>query len=339
MITKEKVKALWKLCFDDPDEFVDMYFNLRYKSEINVTIASGDEVISALQMIPYPMTFCNKLIATSYISGACTHPDFRGRGVMRQLLSQAFTRMQQNRFALSTLIPAEPWLFDYYASNGYAPVFRYGEETFKPRPDAYCPVNLILEKAGADRPEAYEYLSRKLSERPCCIQHTYADYRVILADLQLSGGHVYLLTDKKEIVALAIAKPAGDKWKIDELVYDSPQMRYTLLHHICRDTMSPSLQILTPPRTGQKVHTLGMARIVNAATVLQHYAAVHPELDINLIVTDEQMGSNNGYYYLSNGKCMASAKRLPGSHLALTIGELTEKIFSTLNPYMSLMLN
>ena len=35
---KEKVKALWKLCFDDSDQFIDMYFRLRYKSEINVVI-------------------------------------------------------------------------------------------------------------------------------------------------------------------------------------------------------------------------------------------------------------------------------------------------------------
>ena len=51
------------------------------------------------------------------------------------------------------------------------------------------------------------------------------------------------------------------------------------------------------------------------------------------------MSANNGYYYLNNGKYMNSAKRLPGSHLALTIGELTEKIFATSSPYMSLMLN
>ena len=68
---KEKVKALWKLCFDDSDQFIDMYFRLRYKSEINVVIESGNEVISALQMLPYPMSFCGKQVATSYISGAC----------------------------------------------------------------------------------------------------------------------------------------------------------------------------------------------------------------------------------------------------------------------------
>ena len=68
MIIKEQVKALWKLCFEDSEEFVEMYFKLRYKNEVNVAIQSGDEVISALQMLPYPMTFCGEMVQTSYIS-------------------------------------------------------------------------------------------------------------------------------------------------------------------------------------------------------------------------------------------------------------------------------
>ncbi len=84
---------------------------------------------------------------------------------------------------------------------------------------------------------------------------------------------------------------------------------------------------------------LGMARIINAKTMLQRYAAEHPELELSIHLTDEQVSANNGYYYLNNGKYMNSAKRLPGSHLALTIGELTEKILAPSSPYMSLMLN
>ena len=36
MMIKEQVKALWKVCFDDSEEFVEMYFRLRYKTEVNV---------------------------------------------------------------------------------------------------------------------------------------------------------------------------------------------------------------------------------------------------------------------------------------------------------------
>ena len=125
MMIKEQVKALWKVCFDDSEEFVEMYFGLRYKTEVNVAIQSGDEVISALQMLPYPMTFGGETVQTSYISGACTHPDYRSKGVMCELLSQSFARMLRNGVHFSTLIPAEPWLFDYYARMGYASVFKY----------------------------------------------------------------------------------------------------------------------------------------------------------------------------------------------------------------------
>lgn len=104
---REKVKNLWKLCFNDSEEFTELYFRLRYNNDINIAIQSGEEVIAALQMLPYPMTFEGEDIHTAYISGACTHPDYRNRGVMHELLSQAFARMLHNNVALSTLIPAE----------------------------------------------------------------------------------------------------------------------------------------------------------------------------------------------------------------------------------------
>ena len=267
---REKVKNLWKLCFNDSEEFTELYFRLRYNNDINIAIQSGEEVIAALQMLPYPMTFEGEDIHTAYISGACTHPDYRNRGVMHELLSQAFARMLHNNVALSTLIPAEPWLFDYYGRSGYAPVFRYAEETF---------------------------------------------------------------------IALAITYPIGKaNWRIGEIVSDTPATKTLLLQHICQSLNLPSIRVLTPPATGES-QLLGMARIINAKTMLQLYATAHPELELSIHLTDEQVSANNGYYYLNNGKYMNSAKRLPGSHLALTIGELTEKIFATSSPYMSLMLN
>ena len=92
---KEKVRKLWKLCFHDSPAFTDLYFQMRYNNEVNIAIQSGDLVIAALQMLPYPMTYCGKTIATSYVSGACTHPDFRNKGVMRELLAESFGKMHQ----------------------------------------------------------------------------------------------------------------------------------------------------------------------------------------------------------------------------------------------------
>lgn len=116
-------------------------------------------------------------------------------------------------------------------------------------------------------------------------------------------------------------------------------MYLLLLQRICEQLNLPSIRVISPSETEPIPQVLGMARIINAKTILQRYAAEHPELKMSIALTDPQISANNGYYYLNNGKCISSAKRLPGSHLALTVGELTEKILSPSNPYMSLMLN
>lgn len=337
---KQQVKDLWRLCFDDSEEFIDMYFRLRYSKDVNIAIQSGEEVIAAMQMLPYPMTFGGEEISTSYVSGACTHPDYRGRGVMHELLSQAFARMLGNNVAVSTLIPAEPWLFNYYARHGYAPVFNYTTSTFTAAETDVANEAATLGSTTEYKEEIYEYLNRKLSERPCCIQHTEKDFRVILADLQLSKGYIYTLSNRGRIVALAVAYPTDNSnWYIGEIVSDTDEMQSLLLQRICKKLNIPSIEVLTAPAGNEADRPLGMARIINAKTMLHLYAAAHPEMEANIYLTDELVSANNGYYYLGDGKCMKSAKRLPGSHLALTIGQLTEKIFAASSPYMSLMLN
>ncbi len=337
---REKVKNLWKLCFDDTEEYIDLYFHSRYNNDVNIAIQSGDDVIAALQMIPYPMTYEGKEINSAYISGACTHPDYRSRGVMHELLSQAFIRMLLNDIAVSTLIPAEPWLFDYYARHGFAPVFRYRKSVYTASETRLPKEGPVLKVTHEYKKEIYEYLNRKLRERPNYIQHTPKDFQFVLSDLRLSQGNIYTLNDEGNIVALAIAYPSDDgSLYIGEIVSDTPEISSMLLQRLCEKKHIPSIEVYMPPVADTNNSPFGMARIINAKTMLKLYAAVYPELEITLYVTDEQISANNGYYYLNNGKCMSSAKRLPGSHLALTIGELTEKVFASLNPYMSLMLN
>lgn len=338
MIIKEQVKALWKLCFEDSEEFVEMYFKLRYKNEVNVAIQSGDEVISALQMLPYPMTFCGEMVQTSYISGACTHPDFRSKGVMRELLSQSFARMLRNGIQFSTLIPAEPWLFDYYKRMGYATVFQYSVKEMT-LPEFIPSKEIAVNAVSKPQDEVYSYLNKKLSERPCCIQHSAEDFQVIMADLPISGGNLFVAKQANEIWGIAIIYKRENCIIINELLAEDKDTEYSLLFAIKQYTGCNHIIQLLPPDKELPQHSLGMARIINAKEVLQIYASAFPEDDMQLEVSDKQLSVNNGYYYLSDGKCRYSAERLPGAHIQTNISELTEKILKKLNPYMSLMLN
>ena len=54
MIGQEEMKAqvrdLWRLCFPaDSEEFVDLYFRMRYTEQINSAVVEDGKVIAALQ--------------------------------------------------------------------------------------------------------------------------------------------------------------------------------------------------------------------------------------------------------------------------------------------------
>ena len=99
---------------------------------------------------------------------------------------------------------------------------------------------LTLEMSAEYTEKRYEYLDRKLRERPCCIQHTEEDFQVIIADLQLGQGFVCTLSNGEEITALAITYPIGKaNWRIGEIVSDTPATKTLLLQHICQSLNSP----------------------------------------------------------------------------------------------------
>lgn len=337
---KEKVKALWKLCFDDNEEFTEMYFRLRYNNEVNIALQSGDELISALQMLPYPMTFCTEEVATAYISGACTHPDYRANGVMSELLAQSFVRMQQNNVLFSTLIPAEPWLLGYYARMGYAPVFLKTERTLLVDTiNGVATQDVTIESTVEFNENHYQYLAKRMAERPCCIQHPAADFKVVLADLALAHGRVFVAKQADVVVAIATAYKKEQTIHISELFADNQPLENQLLYQLGQQMGGERIVIAMPVHDTSSATTLGMARIIDAKAVLQLYAKAHPKVELSINLADNQLSSNNGYYYLCNGKCMHDKIRLPGTYLHLSISQLSDKILSPLNPYMSLMLN
>ena len=340
---KEKVKELWKLCFNDSEKFVEMYFRLRYKEENNLAILNGTEVTAALQMLPYPMTFCGDIVQTSYISGACTHPDFRGKGVMRELLSQSFERMYNSGVHFSTLIPAEPWLFDYYAKMGYAPVFRYSVQEITQMPQSHIKGEgeIAITPISVYREDVYSYLNKKLLERSCCIQHTQEDFNVLMEDLALSGGVLLIAQKETNINGIAVFYQTEKQLLINDLLAENGDIKQSLLHVIREYADNKKINQLLPPCSTLPIHALGMARIIHVKEVLRIYASAFPEKEMQLQIWDEQLPDNNGYYKLHKGICIFSVH--PASDTCayerVSINDISSRIFESLHPYMSLMLN
>jgi predicted acetyltransferase len=121
----QTAKDLYKLCFSviDDDDFVNFYFEKRVSEKTHFQIERNNICIAALQAIPYKMTFCGKIVETAYLSAICTHPLFRKRGLMTELLNKTHKKLFADGVIFSTLIPATDLLAEMYAKYGFQKVF------------------------------------------------------------------------------------------------------------------------------------------------------------------------------------------------------------------------
>lgn len=346
MNVKEQVRELWRQCFNDSEEFINLYFSLRYSDDINTCIREEGKVVSALQRIPYTMTCFGEEIPMAYISGACTAPAYRNKGLMTQLLASAHRRMYEEGKWLSALIPAEEWLAGYYARSGYALSFQQHTElsTGMHNPVNNSEVPLEIKKIDLCKThtkEVFNYFNEQLRSLPFCVQHTEADFRIILSDWKLGGGELWTARDGNLLKGLAFCLFHNGHLLVRELLASNENARNFLLnfcmeHYHTDHRQAKETTIISP--TGENLHTYGMARIINVEHMLGLYARIHNDRLCISVEGDNAIPENNGTFVLENGHCRREPEKGEVCH-TYTLPELTRWFFNGHQPYMNLMLD
>lgn len=357
MEKRQQVMELWRNNFHDSEEFIRFYFAHKYSESHSLVYESDGAIQSALLMLPYPMTWEGTTLTTSYISGACTQPEARNRGIMPMLLQRAFAEMHERNIAFSTLIPAEEWLFDYYARLGYAPVFEYSSRLY----------NMEIPESGTAlsvfSPEAYQeqwasaffpYFNRHMAARPTCVQHPYDDFSAIMQDLYMSGGRIVAVIGEtpENPLGIALVLPQDEQISVKEMFCENTTAQKALLSAIGKHLPNLPIVVRTPPQ-GPETHRLGMARITHAGQLLQHMAHMHPEISLTLQLNDPQLSENQGIYTLKQGECRQTDFTSKPIDITTDINTLTSALlgyrteqlpqalsplFTTARAYMNLML-
>ena len=331
-----ETRHLWERSFADPRAFIDLYFREKYRKERNEFIVRDGRIVSALQKLPYPMTYGGRMLPASYISGACTDEEYRRRGLMGQLLEQTHRAMWSENAVFCFLIPATAELGAYYAKFGYAPCFRFGWKTVAT--DA-LPLDKALSVCLVEQPHDEEYLTYlrdKMQERPLCIQHPLSDLRAVIDDMRMAGDTMWKVCRGELLVGLAICRAEAQGVLLRECLYSDEAARDALMAAVAAHYGHTEVDVLDA--TGCGGEYFGMARVIHAEDMLMAYAGLHPEVEAVLNVTDDLLAGNNGCYHIHHGMCERVAG--PCSEARhLTIAQLTQRVLSDENPLMSLMMN
>lgn len=177
--TAPLVRQMWKICFEDTDEFLDILFTYKYKNENTLIYFEEGKAVASLQMLPYTINFYRREIPFAYLAGLCTLPEHRKKGYMRQLIHEAHKIIYQRNIPLAILIPAEEWLYGFYEKYGYEQVFE--------KDNTLIPLKQILDTYQDNIQEAYQALDSLFRFRDFCVQKNEKDFRAIAEEYKLDG--------------------------------------------------------------------------------------------------------------------------------------------------------
>lgn len=151
----ENLKALWQTAFDDSKESLDFFFEKTVSPDRVLAAFEESKPVSALYMLESEIIRGEKIYSAYYIYAVCTHPRYRGRGLMKSLFQELFKVAGLRGIDYLFLVPEEEYLFNIYKRLGFEKGFSYSEK-------------ILFKRAFAS---GKDYKIKKL---------TYEDYREIL---------------------------------------------------------------------------------------------------------------------------------------------------------------
>ncbi len=197
-------EQLWKLCFGDSDEFIQFYFDRKYKEENTFTLYKEGKLICVLQAIPYIITINNLNYSAAYISGACTHPQHRNQHCMSNLLKETLEELKKRNIDFVFLIPQEQWLYEFYAKFGFKPLLTNHIEKIQ-KPTIQPVFSVINNSECVNKKKILYDLYKKHSVIENCINHTEQDFYDCMDEVYVSKGTILTIETENKTVAFATA--------------------------------------------------------------------------------------------------------------------------------------
>ena len=189
---RAELKDLWQLCFQESQPFLDWFFTDRFLPAYCPIYREDGVIQAALHGLPAHMRVRDRIAPCVITAGVATHPDFRGRGLMRGLLGYYLPYLGRAGIPLAT---HRPVALRTYASAGHFPVSdsRYlslAPDAPRPAEDP-CQQVPLLERPS----ELYGCYQRFSLGYSCILSRSYADFFLKCKDYLASDAKCILTRD------------------------------------------------------------------------------------------------------------------------------------------------
>ncbi|MCL2630957.1 MAG: GNAT family N-acetyltransferase [Firmicutes bacterium] len=192
MLSEEIIKGLKELhflSFGDSHEYIEFFFK-NWVSEPNCfyTLEDG-KVIGALYYRDFTVSLFGEVKKIPFFNAIATHPNYRHRGVARELIDRAVNECGKRGYPFVML---HPFSADFYKNLNFVPI-SFCEEvniTYKPLKD-------ISEKpiTNADIPALKALYNNEAKRYPCHKLRSETEFKLWVEQLMLNPDFGYLICE------------------------------------------------------------------------------------------------------------------------------------------------
>ncbi|MFD2043138.1 enhanced intracellular survival protein Eis [Ornithinibacillus salinisoli] len=305
----------------------------------------GDTTAAKLHLIPLSCYIGGKAFKMGGISSVATWPEYRRKGIVKELLAHALKYMKENGQTISYL---HPFSVPFYRKFGWEIAFNEKSYT------------IPMEKLKKNW-DGHGYV-RRMSPDYNILNQIYSEYAKAYTGMLVRDEKWWEQRVLKDSMHIAVAyneeeTPEGyiifevkDKvFSVVEMVNRSLNGLRLLTQFIANhDSMVQKVEMIAPendtlplliedPRFEQKIEPYFMVRIVNVFEFLKHYPFAAANHSVSLHIQDDFLSENNGTYEIkrtevdSNVTCTRADNRSV-KRVSCSIQHLTTLFFGYKRP-------
>ncbi|MCJ7855945.1 GNAT family N-acetyltransferase [Lachnospiraceae bacterium NSJ-143] len=298
---KEQFRALWDISFNDSREFSDWFFDKRFVPDYCALIEEEDGFISSeVQSLPVFLKVRGAVIPSAIMVGACTHPDFKRRGYMKELYTYYMNMISGLGVVLC---PHTPAVLRTYYYVGHYPVsdtaFIEAEES-KGAEITEDAVQLELAENMSAVYKCYQLASRRFSGIVC---RSYADFALKCADYLSCGAKCVGITDGGNVLAYAVYFDDKDGIHGEEIMALDETSEQKAVNYLFNLGKGRKVSVKLPPDTKTEynggIKRIGPRNVCGIADVGAFLKAVGKNLPYAVEIKDDAVPENNGVFNFS----------------------------------------
>ncbi|AFM41784.1 putative acetyltransferase [Desulfosporosinus acidiphilus SJ4] len=261
-----RLKELWKLCFGDPESYINFFYTNRYKADETAVLLEEGTILAMLTMIPVrTITVEKRNFRTAMLYAIATDPKHQNKGLATKLIDYCDIYLKTCKTQLSVLVPASLQLFNFYRKLGFQNGFYIKEAQFFRSNMDRMPIQTRDEcTISAITPQ--EYNRRRNNQLKGKVYISYSDediaYQKKLS--QLSGADIYGVDVGDSQGCFAVERLSSDKVLIKEILLPENCMT-AALKAISTEIEADDYSLRTHPHLGAQlegtVRPFGMVRM------------------------------------------------------------------------------